>query len=158
MTYYKIDENHNIQKCTAEEWSKNYEFRDRHVDWDEIEDHKVSTVWLGLDHNYSGEGDPLLFETMIFNPQGNDIYCRRYSTWEEAEDGHQIALMHLQFHLKQNAHIPKFSQEQIDHICYQIGNWYTKWKDHMVNYDDRTHRLGYAKEQLKELICGKFYI
>lgn len=27
---------------------------------------EVSTVWLGLDHNWSGIGPPIIFETMIF--------------------------------------------------------------------------------------------
>jgi hypothetical protein len=29
---------------------------------------KLSTVWLGLDHNYSRTGPPLIFETMLFAP------------------------------------------------------------------------------------------
>jgi hypothetical protein len=48
---------------------------------------KVSTVFLGLDHNHSGEGAPILFETMVFLPSGNED-CVRYSTWEEAQRGH----------------------------------------------------------------------
>ncbi len=47
--------------------------------------------------------------------------------------------------------------EQIDHICYQIGEWYVQWKDKLINFDDKTHRLGFAKEQLKEMICGDEY-
>ncbi len=27
---------------------------------------KISTVWLGLDHNFDGVGPPIIFETMIF--------------------------------------------------------------------------------------------
>lgn len=48
---------------------------------------------------------------------------------------------------------PEFTQEQKDYICYQIGEWYIKWKDRLINFDDRTHRLGYAKEILKVMIC-----
>ena len=48
---------------------------------------RVSTVFIGLDHNF-GEGDPLLFETMIFGgPHSGDTY--RYHTWGEAEEGHR---------------------------------------------------------------------
>lgn len=46
---------------------------------------EVSTVFLGLDHNFGG-GKPLLFETMIF-PEC--IEMERYTTWEEAEKGHE---------------------------------------------------------------------
>lgn len=50
----------------------------------------VSTVFLGIDHQY-GEGEPLLFETMIFGINDNE-YQERYSTWEEAEAGHEKAI------------------------------------------------------------------
>jgi hypothetical protein len=46
----------------------------------------VSTVFLGVDHNF-GDGPPILYETMVFGgPCGGQM--RRYSTWEEAERGH----------------------------------------------------------------------
>jgi hypothetical protein len=50
----------------------------------------VSTVFTGLDHNW-GRGDPLLFETMIFGGPLDD-YQRRYSTWNQAERGHDEAV------------------------------------------------------------------
>lgn len=50
----------------------------------------VSTVFLGLDHNF-GRGLPLLFETMILGGE-HDGYSDRYTTWDEAEAGHAKAL------------------------------------------------------------------
>ena len=49
----------------------------------------VSTVWLGLNHNY-GEGPPLIFETMVFRNHDDltDLDCERYSTEAEAVAGH----------------------------------------------------------------------
>lgn len=57
----------------------------------------VSTVWLGLNHNYSG-GPPLIFETMVFglkdlsyfNGRGfpKDLDQKRYVTEAEARAGH----------------------------------------------------------------------
>lgn len=49
----------------------------------------VSTVFLGLDHNFTDSGTPLLFETMAFGGQ-HDQEMRRYHTWEEAETGHRL--------------------------------------------------------------------
>lgn len=50
--------------------------------------HRVSTVWLGLDHNY-GDGPPILFETMVFGEADwADQDCKRYSTEAEALAGH----------------------------------------------------------------------
>jgi hypothetical protein len=43
---------------------------------------------------------------------------------------------------------------QEDMLCALIGEWYLKWKTQIADYDDRTHRLGYAKEELKSWICG----
>jgi hypothetical protein len=50
----------------------------------------VSTVFLGLDHQW-GEGDPILFETMIFGgPLDQEMW--RYETWDQAERGHEDAV------------------------------------------------------------------
>jgi len=43
-----------------------------------------------MNHTY-GEGEPLLFETMIFGGEHDD-YQERYSTYEEALEGHQRAI------------------------------------------------------------------
>ena len=51
----------------------------------------------------------------------------------------------------------KFTKQQVDFICYQIGEWYLEWKNQLVDYDNKQHRLGYAKELLKEKICGEEY-
>jgi hypothetical protein len=68
--------------------------QDRTVKKDKITSHgvdvTVSTVFLGLDHNW-GDGPPILFETMIFGGE-RDEYQERYSTWGEAEEGHQRAI------------------------------------------------------------------
>lgn len=50
----------------------------------------VSTVFLGIDHNWEFGGAPVLFETMVF---GNEKFYdeqERYETWEEAEAGHEV--------------------------------------------------------------------
>ncbi len=52
---------------------------------------KVSTIFLGIDHNHTGKGEPILFETMVF--KGNkDVFQYRCSTYSEAEKIHQHAL------------------------------------------------------------------
>lgn len=58
------------------------------------DDVEVSTVFLGLDHNFMDEGPPILFETMIFGGE-HDMYQDRYTTWEEAELGHLAAVRML---------------------------------------------------------------
>ncbi len=43
-----------------------------------------------------------------------------------------------------------FTIKQIDHICYQIGEWYLAMKPLL----EGQHNLGYMKERLKIMICG----
>ena len=48
----------------------------------------ISTIWMGLDHNY-GAGRPLIFETMVFGAKaGKDLDQDRYASLEEAKAGH----------------------------------------------------------------------
>lgn len=72
----------------------------------------VSTVWLGLNHNFALVGPPLIFETMVFvrsteeqlaerrriwvklglEPRDfpwEDLQCERYATEDEAREGHR---------------------------------------------------------------------
>ena len=68
------------------------DFVGRTVGRDDIGQWHVSTVFLGVDHQFYG-GPPLLFETMIFShhdPRHEaDESTWRYTTWEEAEAGHR---------------------------------------------------------------------
>ena len=59
----------------------------RRVGDDRVGDVRVSTVFLGRDHQF-GYGPPLLFETMVFGGEHDDLQ-ERYSTWDEAEAGHR---------------------------------------------------------------------
>ena len=58
----------------------------------QVADVEISTVFLGLDYNFTYQGPPMLFETMVFKRPGvGDVvheYTRRYPTWDEAEAGH----------------------------------------------------------------------
>ena len=63
----------------------------RRVAYDKVGDKTISTVFIGIDHNF-GEGEPHLFETMIF-PE-SEVY-ERYPTWESAEAGHKKCLEEL---------------------------------------------------------------
>jgi hypothetical protein len=50
----------------------------------------ISTVWIGINHRFLGEGPPLIFETMVFPSQADmgELECRRYATEPEARAGH----------------------------------------------------------------------
>lgn len=76
------------------EWARWYEDADRHVGLAHLGDGvRVSTVFLGLDHNFDNHGPPLIFETMIFGGPHDQNYCKRCSTWEQVEEQHQEAIL-----------------------------------------------------------------
>src|SRR5690348_11829956 len=72
-------------------WATLLEDRDyKRVASSQIGQYLISTVWLGLNHNYDG-GKPLIFETMVFGPDDEE-YTERYSTEAEALAGHKRAV------------------------------------------------------------------
>jgi hypothetical protein len=83
------------------EWGRWMQTAKRHVALDWIGDVKVSTVFLGLDHQFAS-GPPLIYETMVFGgplDQNQD----RYSTREEAEQGHQKMVELVKASVKETA-------------------------------------------------------
>jgi hypothetical protein len=93
---YKLDENKNAVPCTTLEWGEQLEDmrnnHTKHVADETIDGKRISTVWLGLDHKWCDEGSPLIYETMVFDDNRQEMYCTRYSTWKQAEDGHAKAV------------------------------------------------------------------
>lgn len=74
------------------EWGFFFEEKENCVVKQEIFDGVlVSTVFLGINHAWRGE-DPILFETMVFGGK-MDQYQDRCSTWGEAEEMHEKAVM-----------------------------------------------------------------
>ncbi len=90
--FYYLNDDHTVKACSCDEWANQFETMDRQLKVDKVKDLNVSTIWLGLNHNYFG-GEPLLFETMIFKGHMESMgYCNRYSTWDEALEGHKKAI------------------------------------------------------------------
>lgn len=96
---------------TALEWSKKLESIEyKRIAATDLPNGKlVSTVWLGLNHNFI-DGPPLIFETMVFPAKGEadkrdwgELDCEHYSTLAEAEAGHK-------------AMVTKWSQEEQEAI------------------------------------------
>jgi hypothetical protein len=89
--WYRLDEDHNPVPVYD---LKGLRDKDVVVGKDTINDVDVSTVFLNLDHNHSGEGPPILFETMIFGGK-YDQYQWRYCTWDEAKKGHDSVVKQI---------------------------------------------------------------
>lgn len=69
-------------------WGAWFETEDRIVARDTIGDSMVSTVFLGIDHNFFGEGEPILWETLVFGG-AHGGRMSRYSSYEDAMVGHE---------------------------------------------------------------------
>lgn len=89
-TWYKLSDKKEIIALPPGEYP-DYSDPNRIVKKDHLTiskiDVDVSTVFLCLDHSFSKEGPPLLFETMIFGGP-YDSYQERYHTYKEALEGH----------------------------------------------------------------------
>lgn len=73
------------------EWAQWFARADRHVAQDMVGDVRVSTIFLGLDHQWGQSPEPILWETMIFGG-AHDEYQARYTSYEAAIAGHHRAL------------------------------------------------------------------
>lgn len=81
------------------EWAVAFETLDRRVARTEVGGVCVSTVFLGLDHNFGEDGPPLLFESAAFDHCRDVIEIRRYPTWADAEAGHAELVAELRARL-----------------------------------------------------------
>lgn len=92
--YAILSENGDIIGCDLFTWADSSENGYRLIKQEDLANgYWISTVFLGLDHNYSLNGPPRWFETMIFSygPPYAAILCGRYSTLQEALEGHAKA-------------------------------------------------------------------
>lgn len=89
---YILDDDNHIVKVDVMTWGKWFENNRRRIGYTEITSEiQVSTVFLGIDHRFGGDGPPVLFETMIFGGPLNDEQWR-YSSYDDAEAGHAVAV------------------------------------------------------------------
>src|SRR5262245_20975461 len=84
---YILDDDHQPIACEdLMVWGQWMETAHRVVEQTALPQGKISTVFLGLDHQFTN-GPPLLFETMVFGGP-LDGEQNRYSTWDDAVRGH----------------------------------------------------------------------
>ena len=89
--FWKLEGKKIVQCKDVLEWGEFFEKKERFIKNTQMPLCWISTVFLGLDHSfYFGpeERPPILFESMIFGGPLEDE-MDRYSTYEEAEEGHE---------------------------------------------------------------------
>ena len=100
---------HEPVSCSLMEWARWFEHRsdENKETWQVamtiIGEHEISTVFIGLNHQFVDGGHPLLFETMVFGP-GDDDHQQRYTTWYQATAGHAQICHALRNELEKRIH------------------------------------------------------
>ena len=99
MNYYILDERDNPNEVAREEYWAWHESLPQDIQtgcgftlaYTKEGEVAVSTVYLGLDHNYSGIGPPVLWETMVFFDGGgdDDQSCQRSTNRVDALNTHR---------------------------------------------------------------------
>jgi len=66
-------------------------------------EHLISTIWLGIENYIMNSFDKTIFETIVFDKNGINIYQDRYKTEEEALKGHEKAVRFVKDKLKKQS-------------------------------------------------------
>ena len=108
--HYILDDERRPVPVDMMTWAQWFEDADRHVAETFTELYRVSTVFLGLDHNFREDGPAILFETMAFEREPHlmkmfgslrEIHaehegeCHRYATWDDADAGHNATVRRI---------------------------------------------------------------
>lgn len=73
-------------------WMEDHRFKECRIAHTVLDEVTVSTIFIGLDHDFSGKGPPRVFETMIFGG-GYETDCWRTCTMKEAKATHRKAVV-----------------------------------------------------------------
>lgn len=93
MTWEFLEKDHyileerSIRAVDMLTWATWFESHNRNVAKTDMNGIRISTIFLGLDHNHFQKGPPLLFETMVFGGE-HDGDMARCSTYAQAERMH----------------------------------------------------------------------
>lgn len=90
-SYYILEGKKIVQVEDILTWGTFYsKISKRRVGSDNIQGVSISTVFLGIDHNFSSDGPPVLFETMSFGKiLSPECILYRYCTYNAAYNTHR---------------------------------------------------------------------
>jgi hypothetical protein len=90
MKYYILDENDRpVPEPDLRKWAAWFcNVHKRRVAIETIDGVQISTIFLGMDHNWENSGPPILWETMVFGGELSDEQDRCSGNREQAEAMH----------------------------------------------------------------------
>ncbi|MBK3333517.1 hypothetical protein [Burkholderia pseudomallei] len=132
-TLYVLDGKEPRRASSVLEWMHWYANADRTVALTRIDEMDVSTVFIGIDHEYSPhgvryDGEPMLFETAVFaTTTARVVRAFRHPTWAEAERAHAFIVGCLldaicRRRLDPNQAIDEAHQRWLQHGVSEHGN------------------------------------
>jgi hypothetical protein len=92
---YILNEDKTYRKAVdTHEFEAQFNTMNRQIADTKLPNKRISTTWLGVDHNYYkvGGGVVLIFETMVLDSEGKSECQQLYSSWEDAIKGHEMAV------------------------------------------------------------------
>lgn len=128
-------------------------------------DFKISTVWLGVNHNWD-DGPPILFETMVFGGgEEQDQTQWRWTTEQEAREGHAALVATVAASVPDDVvtdlkewpateeTAPADDAEPV--VGLHVHRW-TKWENGTATYDSPLFpKLGEWNEAVQTRRCTK---
>jgi hypothetical protein len=97
----------------------------------------VSTIFLGMDHNWGG-GRPLLFETMAFWGACGACEQERCSTWLEAEAQHRAMCAYV---VTPRAVLAWIVRAWHEYWRRAVTDWKRSWRDQRGIPDSEIERI-----------------
>lgn len=99
---YILDGQTPIKCDSLPKWAIWLQKANRFVALTQINEYRVSTIFMGIDHSHGAGGLPVLFETLVFKSahSWDEIDGRRYHFWSEAEKGHAEIVAELEKRLE----------------------------------------------------------
>ncbi|MFD7016111.1 hypothetical protein [Streptomyces sp. NPDC059928] len=119
----------------------------------------VSTVWLGVNHNFNDDGPPIIFETMVFGgDEDQDQIMWRWSTEAEARAGHAEVVTSIAATVP-DEQISDTANGQTETAETTVGlhlHQWTEWQDAEATYDSPLFpKLGTWKVPVQVRRCLK---
>jgi hypothetical protein len=143
--YYKLNEDKTTSPCSQDEFIAQTTSNAKHVDKTEKDGYNISTVFLGSDYNFQRTGAPILFETMIFDANGDDVFIDRYETYEDAKKGHDYCVENLK-------EVLKGDDEDIEFTDSSNGTLQFKDGEETINIIETVKRVMFLLENINSNI------
>ncbi len=97
-----ILKNGRIKRVDFMTWARWFEhsYNERVISRTDVGPYTVSTVFLGLDHNFFGEGPAILFESIVFCGRRSTELQTRYATMGAAKKGHAYLVAEMRSRIR----------------------------------------------------------